>query len=184
MNFCVWVLYGFVVPGALVVVFWNAGLSNGICWEYTLSLEQNIDRDIQRPCTARVRKTAYISLPTWPLIKWFFWWTVRLSVYLDTMKVWKEGGVNHFMVRPFLGYRSTKTSFWLVLVGLGSPFYSELVSILLAGVIHSLEQKRWGKPFYYYKMVSPDWPWEFQRGYLYVSSCCTTAYMFLICFLL
>ena len=58
------------------------------------------------------------------------------------MKVWKEGGVNQLMVRPFLGYRSTKASFWLVLVGLGSPFYSELVSILLAGVIHSIEPKR------------------------------------------
>ena len=31
------------------------------------------------------------------------------------------------MVRQFLG--STKVSCWLVLVGLGSPFYSELVSI-------------------------------------------------------
>ena len=81
-----------------------------------------------------------------------------------------EGGWGKpFLVRPFLGYRSTKTSFWLVLVGLGSPFYSELVSILLAGVIHSIEQKRWGKPFYYYKMVSPDRPWEFQRGlYIYI----------------
>ena len=58
------------------------------------------------------------------------------------MKVWKEGGVNQLMVRPFLGYRSTKVSFWLVLVGLGSPSYSELVSILLAGVIHSMEQER------------------------------------------
>ena len=58
------------------------------------------------------------------------------------MKVWKEGGVNQLMVRPFLGYRSTKVSFWLALVGLGSPFYSVLVSILLGGVIHTIEQKR------------------------------------------
>ena len=91
---------------------------------------------------------------------------MRLRVYLDTMKVWKEGGINHFMVRPFLGYRSIKTLFWLVLVGLGSPFYSELVSILLVGIIHFIEQKRWGTPFYYYKMVSPDRPWEFQRGFV------------------
>ena len=40
MNFCVWVLYGFVVPGALVVVFWNGGLSIGMRDAYTLSIEQ------------------------------------------------------------------------------------------------------------------------------------------------
>ena len=28
-----------------MVVFWNGGLSNGICEAYTLSIEQNIDRD-------------------------------------------------------------------------------------------------------------------------------------------
>ena len=67
---------------------------------------------------------------------------MRLSDYLDPMKVWKEGGVNQIMVGSILGYGRTKVSFWLVLVGLGSPFYSELVSILLAGVIHSIEQKR------------------------------------------
>ena len=30
-------------PG--MVAFWNGGLSNGICEAYTLSIEQNIDRD-------------------------------------------------------------------------------------------------------------------------------------------
>lgn len=44
------------------------------------------------------------------------------------------------MVGSILGYMRTKVSFWLVLVGLGSPFYSELVSILVAGVIHSIVQ--------------------------------------------
>lgn len=39
----------------------------------------------------------------------------------------------------------TKVSFCLVLVGLDSPFYSELVFILLDGVIHSTVQKRWGE---------------------------------------
>ena len=40
------------------------------------------------------------------------------------------------MVGSILGCRRAKVSFWLVLVGLGPPFYSELASILLAGVIH------------------------------------------------
>ena len=45
---------GFVVqlegePG--MVVFWNGGLSSGICEAYTLSVAEHR----QRPCTARVR---------------------------------------------------------------------------------------------------------------------------------
>ena len=82
------------------------------------------------------------------------------------MKVWKEGGVNQIMVGSILGYmRRAKVSFCLVLVCLGSPFYSELVSIFVAGVIHLyILQKRWGKQFDFYKMWSPDRPWEFLQG--------------------
>ena len=59
------------------------------------------------------------------------------------------------MVGSILGYMRTKVSFCMVLVGLGSPFYSEPVSILLAGVIHSIVQKRWGKTFFCCKHVEP-----------------------------
>ena len=38
------------------------------------------------------------------------------------MRVWNEGGVNQIMVGSILGYRRTKVSFWLVLVGLPFPF--------------------------------------------------------------
>ena len=59
----------------------------------------------------------------------FFLECVHLSVHLDPMSVWKQGGVNQIIVGSILGHMPAKVRFCLALVGLDSPFYSELVFI-------------------------------------------------------